>query len=273
MGWLSRIFGGKAGAEKQAPAPADDLSFLETPPAPTLSLGREDEQAARRLFSITGSLGHYGAMNPKAADNIRREVRALGESLAASGGRERMERVALRVRVLGARPAVWEPLWNGIHGWGEAPRKPDGSDEDRVYLEAPSLEPKRAALLQLDAARLKALAGALPASGSHTFTLDSEGRPLTFSFARGDLEWAARVAEVLDQADALGNQKRFKEAIGAYKEGLRSAPGFPILLMSLGVCYFRIGDRKKGLRYLERAAELSPRDPRIRKNLDAARGA
>lgn len=277
MGLFSWLFGMKSRSEAMPADLPDDLAVLEATTHPSLSLGSEDEHCARRLFAITGSLAHYAESNQKAGDDIRRQIRDIGEGLGESGGRERMERIALRVRRLGATPGSWEALWNGIRGWGEHAKGTQTSEkasgEDRIFLEAPALEPKRAALLQFDAARLKAMVAMLPPGGTHVLAQNGGAGMERFTFAREDLEWAARIAEVLDQADALGNQKRFQEAIGAYKEGLRSAPGFPILLMSLGVCYFRIGDKKKGLRYLQRASELSPNDPRIRKNFDSASNA
>jgi len=42
-----------------------------------------------------------------------------------------------------------------------------------------------------------------------------------------------------------------------------------MLLMSIGSCYANMGDRETAKRYLERAAQISPHNVRIRKNLGA----
>jgi predicted Zn-dependent protease len=57
-----------------------------------------------------------------------------------------------------------------------------------------------------------------------------------------------------------------------YKKSLLLAPGGDLFLMSVGVCYVQLGEKERGIRFLKRAAQISPNNSRIQKNLQAAEG-
>jgi Flp pilus assembly protein TadD len=87
-----------------------------------------------------------------------------------------------------------------------------------------------------------------------------------------DIRWAQEIEKVVDVAYTAGQEGRFEEALKYYRKALQMAPGGDLFLMSIGVCYIQLGDKARGIRFLERAAEISPKNGRIRKNLQAARG-
>ncbi|PYV39179.1 MAG: hypothetical protein DMG09_09830 [Acidobacteria bacterium] len=41
--------------------------------------------------------------------------------------------------------------------------------------------------------------------------------------------------------------------------------------MSIGVAYIQLGEKERGIRFLERSAQISPKVGRIRRNLESAR--
>lgn len=55
-----------------------------------------------------------------------------------------------------------------------------------------------------------------------------------------------------------------------FKQALLLAPGRDLFFMSIGVAYIQLGENERGIRFLERAANTSPKNGRIRKNLEAA---
>ena len=91
------------------------------------------------------------------------------------------------------------------------------------------------------------------------------------SISHADAKWAVTVdaiAGVAVEASQRGDPRR---AITYYGKALRLAPGCDLYLMSIGCCYANLGNATVGLRYLERAAEISPGRMRIRDNLASVR--
>jgi tetratricopeptide (TPR) repeat protein len=140
--------------------------------------------------------------------------------------------------------------------------------EDEVYLHPGPLEPARRRLLWMDPNMLGLLAM------SNTLTLIQEGnRVIEASFSKEDVEWARKVSEYAVKAEQAGRANRHKEAIEFYKSALKCAPGCDLYLMSIGCCYANMGDLQRGLKYLERAHEISPGEERITQNLSGVRQA
>jgi tetratricopeptide (TPR) repeat protein len=82
------------------------------------------------------------------------------------------------------------------------------------------------------------------------------------------IEWVRGINRVAAKAVGAGDRRNAADAIKFFRESLKLAPGCDLFLMSLGVCYAASGQRKKGIAYLRRAAEISPHNARIKKNLE-----
>ena len=83
------------------------------------SLGGEDEQIAQDLIELVAR-APLKVYDPDDANEVQREIRAIGEKLCGDGGSERMLRIAYRVQALGypdARVRKLEVNWNEICGW------------------------------------------------------------------------------------------------------------------------------------------------------------
>jgi len=143
--------------------------------------------------------------------------------------------------------------------------------EDQPLLEADPLPPARMALLHLDPEQLAQVGAALDREPSIVVRFDGSGREVPCHLTGEDHRWAESLAPLQDRAQAEASIGNLEGVVAAYREGLRRAPGSDLFLMSLGVAYLQLGEVERGLRFLERAAEISPRNERIRANLDRAR--
>jgi len=86
-----------------------------------------------------------------------------------------------------------------------------------------------------------------------------------------DLNWALEVDALAAKAEAASKAGDYRAAIRHYRAALRLAPGCDLYIMSIGSCYGHLDEDELALRYLERAAQISPSNPRIARNLAAAR--
>ena len=88
-----------------------------------------------------------------------------------------------------------------------------------------------------------------------------------------DIDFAMELTPIVEKANAAAQLNNHSEAIKLYHEALKRAPGCDMYLMSIGCAYANMGELQKGLVYLERAAEISPRNERINRNLSGIRAA
>jgi hypothetical protein len=88
-----------------------------------------------------------------------------------------------------------------------------------------------------------------------------------------DLDWALRVDAIAGEAEGAFNRGDVLDAIERYRDALQDAPGCDVYLMSMGTCYAELGALRDAVRYFERAAEISPQNSRIARNLAGARAA
>lgn len=138
--------------------------------------------------------------------------------------------------------------------------------EDESYLRAAPLDRARRSLLWTDPSAIEMF--------SNAATIIQDGnRIIEVVFSPQDIEWARRVNEFTVKADQVGSANRHREAIDLYRNALKMAPGCDLYLMSIGCCYANMGNFHRGLRYLERADEISPGQERIQQNLVAVRQA
>ena len=84
---------------------------------PQLTLEAEDEELAKKLAQLSKLSDIQYATDKIVYEKTTAEFRRIGEELCASGGDERMRRIALRVEAFGGRPQDCEMYWVGICGW------------------------------------------------------------------------------------------------------------------------------------------------------------
>ncbi len=145
---------------------------------------------------------------------------------------------------------------------------------DAELLAAPAVSRARMELIWVDPPKLRDLAAKVKAAGGRVTTMfydsaDDDRRE--YEITREDIRWAQGIEKLVDFAYAAGQEGRFQEAVLFYKQALTLAPGGDLFLMSVGVGYVQLGQKERGLRFLERAARLSPTNGRIQRNLQAAR--
>lgn len=142
-------------------------------------------------------------------------------------------------------------------------------NDDSAFLQAEPISRKRMDLLWLDPPRLAQLGRPLAQHKVITVTMGSTSSNVQdYEITQEDFEWAKQIEPIVDKAYSAGQRGNYNESIRYYKEALLLAPGCDLFLMSIGVCYAQVGRKAKGLRYLERAAQISPGNTRIRKNLE-----
>lgn len=137
-------------------------------------------------------------------------------------------------------------------------------DDDALIAEPISRD--RMDLLWLDDAGLQVLRSSLGTSNV-TVLPDDQGGVRKLRVSADDLEWADRVKIIAKKASAASARENYPEAIKFYSEALKLAPGCDLYLMSIGCCYGNMGQVRKGLPWVQRAAEISPQNARIQRNL------
>jgi tetratricopeptide (TPR) repeat protein len=128
-------------------------------------------------------------------------------------------------------------------------------------------------LIWLDPPRLKQLSADVKNAGGMiiaTYYDASDDDRREYGVSEADIKWAEEVATIVDFAYRAGQQNNFSASIKYYKQALLLAPGSDLFFMSIGVAYIQLGESVRGIRFLERAANTSPKNGRIRKNLEAA---
>lgn len=149
---------------------------------------------------------------------------------------------------------------------------PEPKDAD--LLVAPPITPARMELIWVEPKRLQNLAAEVRGAGGRRTTVfydsaDNDRREI--EILETDIRWAQGVEKVVDFAYEAGQAGRLEASIRFYKLALVLAPGGDLFLMSIGVAFVQLGQKERGLRFLEYAARLSPKNGRIQRNLQAAR--
>jgi hypothetical protein len=142
------------------------------------------------------------------------------------------------------------------------------SEVDAAFLTAEPISRKRMDLLWLDPPHLAHVGQLLAQQQVITITMGAGSAVQDHEITREDFEWAKRIERIVDKAYSAGQDGRFPDGIRLYKEALRQAPGCDLFLMSIGVGRAQIGEKARGIRFLERAVQISPGNMRIRKNLE-----
>jgi hypothetical protein len=88
-----------------------------------------------------------------------------------------------------------------------------------------------------------------------------------------DIDWAIKVDEIAGEAERAFKNGDVLDAIEKYRDALQDAPGCDVYLMSMGTCYGELGSLQTAVRYYERAAQISPQNAQIARNLANAREA
>jgi tetratricopeptide (TPR) repeat protein len=126
-------------------------------------------------------------------------------------------------------------------------------------------------LLWLDPPRLAQVEQPLIQHGVITVVIGDSSNLREHEITADDFQWAKQLERVVDSAFSAGQHGNHEESIRHYKSALERAPGCDLFLMSIGASYAHIGQKARAVRYLERAAQISPGNIRIRENLANAR--
>jgi len=112
---------------------------------------------------------------------------------------------------------------------------------------------------------------ALKASPAAAFTVAWCGR--TFVPSRDELETARRALELGKKADVLARDDAWTDAIANYLDAAKLNSKDPILHMSIGVCYYQLGELERAHSFCQKAKQLAPagypETARIERNLAA----
>jgi tetratricopeptide (TPR) repeat protein len=126
-------------------------------------------------------------------------------------------------------------------------------------------------LLWLDPPKLAQVQQLVAQHGVVTVTMGDNSELRDHEITQEDITWAKQIELFVDKAFAAVQRKDPVESICYYKKALELAPGCDLFLMSIGGAYADLGQKKKALAYLERAAEISPGNSRIRDNLNTVK--
>lgn len=129
----------------------------------------------------------------------------------------------------------------------------------------------RMVLLWMDPSGLRVLKASIGKEHVTSVVPDDRGGLRELQATVEDVEWAEQINRIAEKASSASNRGDYTEAIRLYREALKLAPGCDLYLMSIGCCYANIGEPRQGLKYLERAAQISPSNARIKSNLAALR--
>jgi len=151
-------------------------------------------------------------------------------------------------------------------------RKGDAApDEDALLLKAEPISRKRMDLLWLDPQKLQQMGQVIAEDGFVTVVWGESPHQREHRVTQEDYDWAKGIESVVDEAYAANQRGDFAATVRLYKKALELAPGCDLFLMSVGSAYAHLGQKAKALRYLERAAKISPVNKRIRSNLENVR--
>ena len=146
-------------------------------------------------------------------------------------------------------------FWDKLFGKGT-----DGINQESISRDQMDL-------LWVDISALNILK-ATTGKGQVTHTVpDDQGGLRELQVTAEDIDWAERVNKLAEKASNASNCKNYTEAIGFYRKALRMAPGCDLYLMRIACCYANLGQPQKGIKYIERAAQISPENKRIQSNL------
>jgi tetratricopeptide (TPR) repeat protein len=144
-------------------------------------------------------------------------------------------------------------------------------DIDDKYLKAEPISRKRMDLLWLDPPHLSQLAKPIAEHGKVIVELGDSSNQREHEYTQEDYDWAKQIEAIVDVAHKNGQDGNHELSIFGYQKALESAPGCDLFLMSIGSSYAHLGQLGKAERYLERAAQISPGNARIKENLTQVR--
>lgn len=143
--------------------------------------------------------------------------------------------------------------------------------EDDAVLNAEPIARGRMDLLWLDPPRLAQLEPLIKQHGTITVSMGDGSSLRDNQFTIDDFRWAKSVEAIVDKAFGAAQRGDFQDSIRHYRQALELAPGCDLFLMSIGAGYGQLGQKQRAVRFLERAAQISPGNVRIRQNLENAR--
>jgi tetratricopeptide (TPR) repeat protein len=145
------------------------------------------------------------------------------------------------------------------------------TDEDFAFLQAKPISRKRMDLLWLDPPRLAQLEIPILEHKVISVVMGDKTSLREHNVDIEDYQWAKQIEKIVDKAFTASESGKYQDSIRYYKQALELAPGCDLFLMSIGAGYANLRQKKKAIKYLERAAEISPGNTRIRENLNNVR--
>ena len=147
-------------------------------------------------------------------------------------------------------------------------QKKQKEQQDTTYLTAEPISRKRMALLWLDPPNLKQVGKIITEHGSATVRMGDSANMMDYEISQDDYDWAKQIEFVVNDAFSAAQRKDYEKTIQYYKKALDLAPGCDLFLMSIGSAYAHLGQKSIAVKYLERAANISPGNQRIKDNLN-----
>ncbi|MDR0700121.1 MAG: tetratricopeptide repeat protein [Tannerella sp.] len=143
--------------------------------------------------------------------------------------------------------------------------------KDSMLLQAAPVTRKQMDLLWLHPRSLSRMMEWVSQHGVAVITIGDGFIMRKHEITYDDLLWAKQIEPIVDKASVAYQSGDYKQTIAYYKKALELAPGCDMYLMNIGNIYARLRKKKKAVKYLERAAYISPDSFRIRDELREAR--
>jgi hypothetical protein len=229
------------------------------------------------------------AFRTRKADNMERAIReADTESDRVVAMMKRAATTAKPASALSPTPAPSRPQSPAPAAREHATRPTDPAAKIAADLSSAPLPRKLMNLLWVGGEQLEILKSVAKGAYSNVKVVDvgsddpTPGADILKTIARqisegqvsaDDLDWALRVDAIAGEAENTFKRGDVLVAIERYRDALQEAPGCDVYLMSMGTCYAELGALRDAVRYFERAAQVSPQNARIARNLAGARAA
>lgn len=165
---------------------------------------------------------------------------------------------------------LWQRLFCGRSG----AKNPKRTEEETIErdLAAESISKTRMDLLWLSESSIRLMETSIRAGRKdiHVVAGSSADAGIADTTLE-DIAWVNEVYAAVEGASAAVGHKDFRRAIRLYRKALELAPGCDQWLNSIGSCYAMMGRPDIGVRYVQRAYEVTAQKARIGANLQNVR--
>ncbi len=153
-------------------------------------------------------------------------------------------------------------------------KQPKRTEEETIErdLTAQPISQTRMDLLWLSESSIRLIETSIRASRKDAHVVaGSSADAVSTNATLEDIAWVNEVYAAVDGATEAVGRKDFRRAIRLYREALELAPGCDQWLNSIGSCYAMMGSPAIGVRYVQRAHEVTTQKARIASNLEGIR--